>query len=115
MYKKRFSNINEACDFAIKVKGKVTYNVNVRDLEKTYIVEWDTPQKPVLLLFKDIWEHYKVQYKDTNTNTQELYSIEALGFLKALRLLYPEHITEINKEIAIVLSELMIKVLGEDK
>ena len=111
---KRFKFFSEAFDFSEKVNGKIDFTTNVDD-GQVFIVYWDdeTPQKDVTLSFVDMWEHYRVQYKDSNTHTEELYSIEALGFLKAIRLLYPEHITEINKEIAITLTNLTMKILGE--
>lgn len=36
------------------------------------------------ITFESIYEHYRVQYKDSNTNKEELYSIEALGFFKGI-------------------------------
>ena len=108
---KIFKTGDEAHKFAQSVNGEVITNVACR----WYVVEWDVIETENKLPFDDMWEHYRVQYKDSNNSTIEIYSIEALGFLKALRLLYPDHIKELNKEIAVVLSELMIKVLGDEK
>lgn len=111
---RKFRTIKEAGQFSARVNGTISYPyIDTSDNSLYYLVEWYDKEKESVT-FGDMWEHYRVQYKDRNSEAEELFSIEALGFLKALRLLYPEHINRINKEIAITLSQLMIKVLGDD-
>lgn len=98
----RFKHKIEALAFA--------KNLNASD--NRYIVqEYDsTPSKE----FENAWRHYTELFKPKE-NDKPTYMLEAVGFLKALRYFHPEQSELISKEIVNIISDLVLKILGDDK